>query len=49
MRHSPKSRKKLRERPQRWQRLTPRVLNFGVRFDLAMCALVAMFLLALIS
>jgi len=32
MRHMPKSRRNARGRPQRWQRLYPRTLNFGVRF-----------------
>src|SRR5690625_1337547 len=41
MRQSPKSRRYARARPQRWQRFTCRVENFGLRFDLAICALVA--------
>src|SRR5689334_13880406 len=32
MRHMPKSRRNARGRPQRWQRLYARTLNFGVRF-----------------
>src|SRR5690625_1266329 len=44
MRHRPKSRRNPRVRPQRWQRLTPLLENFGVRLLLAIWAFVAIIL-----
>src|SRR5690606_36788244 len=43
MRRTPKSRRNARGRPQRLQRFSLRVENFGLRFALAMWALVAIF------
>lgn len=51
MRHKPKWRINDLLRPQRQQRFTLRVENFGLRFDLAICDSVAInyFLLSLVS
>ena len=43
MRHNPKRRSTARERPQRWQRRTRRVLNFGVRLAFSIQQVFAMF------
>lgn len=42
MRHNPKRRSTARERPQRWQRRTRRVLNFGVRLAFSIQQVFAM-------
>jgi len=43
MRHNPNFRRKLRFLPHFQQRKTCRVLYFGLRFDFAICAFVAIF------